>query len=184
MKEEERNEQKSDFYLILGPPSSGKTTLTYRLYSGIYYQGVRVSKRNLEEVKVDRVRLRTLNIWENNLNEEKWKPSSLGCVGVIFLLDISSQKGITNGIKFYDQIIKPSPVFKEKPMLIFGNKTDLRSYDEIMLSSDIEIQNTQNQIILQCISCKTTEGIKDGMNKLMEKTNALFHIPAFRKLNL
>jgi GTPase SAR1 family protein len=184
LKEEERNTQKSDFYLILGPPNSGKTTLTYRLYSGIYYQGIQMSKRNLEEVKVDLIRLRTLNIWENELNEEKWKPLSYGCVGVILLVDISSQKGLADGRKFYDQIIKSSPVFKGKPKLIFGNKTDLRSYDEITLSSDLKITERQNDFIIQCISCKTTEGIKDGMNKLMEKTNARFHIPAFRKLNL
>jgi len=62
MKEEERNEHKSSFYLMIGPQNSGKTTFTYRLYSDIYYQGVQVSERNLEEVKVDRFRLRTNQI--------------------------------------------------------------------------------------------------------------------------
>ena len=47
---------------MIGPQNSGKTTFTYRLYSDIYYQGVQVSVRNLEEVKVDRFRLRTNQI--------------------------------------------------------------------------------------------------------------------------
>lgn len=180
MKEEERIEQKNTFYLIIGPPNSGKTSLTYRLYSGIFYNEVQVSNRYLEEVKVDKVRLRTLNIWENNLTEEKWRSHSSGCVGVIFLLDISSQKGIADGKKFYDQIIKPTQDFNGKTKAIFGNKTDRRSYDENRLLSDLGITEMQNETIVQCISCKSAKGILNGMNKLMQKTNAKFHITTFR----
>ncbi len=184
MKEEERIKQKSSFYLIIGPPNSGKTSLTYRLYSGIFYNGVHMSNHYLEEVKVDKVRLRMLNIWENDLNEDKWVQLSNGCAGVIFILDISSNNGVKEGKKFYDQIIKSLPNFKGKIIAIFGNKTDLRSYDENRLISDLNVEERQNEIIVQCISCKSTEGIKNGMRKLMEKTSAVFHIPTFRKLNL
>ena len=181
MEKKENLLYKKRFYLILGPPNSGKTSLIYRLYSGIFYNEIQVVHRDLEEVKVDQVHLRSLNIWENNLTNEVWELSAVGCEGLIFIIDVSSQTSINEGKEFLLDIVQPSYIFQKVPKVVFGNKVDLSSYSETILLEDLELSSKQNSYFIQCISCKTTEGILEGMAWLMEKANLFFYIPKFRK---
>ncbi len=181
MEKKENLLDKKRFYLILGPPNSGKTSLIYRLYSGIFYEEIQVIHRDIEEVKVDLVHLRTLNIWENNLTNEVWELSATGCRGLIFIIDVSLQTSINEGKEFFLDIVQSSYSFQKVPKVVFGNKVDLSSYSETILLEDLELSSNQNSYFIQCISCKTTEGILEGMAWLMEKANLFFYIPKFRK---
>jgi len=181
MEKKENLLDKKRFYLILGLPNSGKTSLIYRLYSGIFYEEIQVIHRDLEEVKVDQVHLRALNIWENNLTREAWEMLAVGCEGLIFIIDVSSQTSINEGKEFLHDVVQPSYIFREVPKVVFGNKVDICSYNETILLEDLELSSNQNSYFIQCISCKTTEGILEGMAWLMEKANLFFYIPKFRK---
>lgn len=169
------------FFLILGPPNAGKTTLMYRLYSGIFYNNTQVDNRDAEEVRVDNVRLRTLNILENNLEKEIWAPLALGSSGIIFIVDITSID-ITDTHTLF-QVIKSIEDVKQLPLLIFANKIDLQQYNEVKLLKDLNLpgKHQDNTLKIQKISCKTTEGIIKGMEWFMGKTRISFYIPAFRK---
>lgn len=181
--ERDHNPEIQPFFLILGGPNAGKTTLMYRLYSGIFYNTVQVTNQNVETVKVDKIRLRALNIIENKLTKEVWEPLAIGSSGVIFIVDVSKSVENKDGYGLFQEITS-SKVLESLPLLIFGNKIDLPHHDEIQLLKDLKLdQSHQNErFLIQLISCKTTEGIIEGMNWLMIKTGEFFYIPAFRKL--
>ncbi|MFX0205323.1 MAG: ADP-ribosylation factor-like protein [Candidatus Hodarchaeota archaeon] len=167
------------FFLILGPPNSGKTTLMYRLYSGIFYTTFQVNNRDFEEVRVDNVRLRTLNIVENNLQKETWIPLALGSSGIIYIIDSTSNNEAETHILFHD--VRAIDELKQLPLLVCVNKIDLK--EDFRFLQDLGLPEEQeNSFRTQKISCKTTEGIIEGMKWLMEKTKTFFYIPAFRKL--
>ena len=171
-----QDSSKRPFFLILGPPNAGKTTLMYRLYSGIFYTAVQVDNRNVEEVRVDNVRLRTLNIVENNLKRETWIPFTVGSTGTIFVVDSTSNNIEVTRTLF--QNVRAIEDLKEIPLLMCINKIDLK---ENFNFKELEI-DIKNNVRIQEISCKTTEGILEGMMWLMEKTKTSFYIPTFRKL--
>ncbi|MFX1282765.1 MAG: ADP-ribosylation factor-like protein [Promethearchaeota archaeon] len=175
------NAENYPFFLILGSPNSGKTTLMYRLYSGIFYNAIQTLKRNIEEVRVDKVRLRTLNIVENNLSKEIWEPLISECSGVIFIIDISISANLIDSYRLFQEI-GLSERLNNLPLAVFANKVDLQRH-EVNLIKDLKIPETQEKeaFIVQAISCKTTAGITEGMNWLMKKTSNYFYIPAFRK---
>lgn len=170
------------FFLILGAPNAGKTSLLYRLYSGIFYNSAQLVNRNIEEVCVDKVRLRALNIMENNLTKEIWEPLTVGCSGVIFIVDLSKSDNVTDSYALFQEI-RTSSFLGHNPFAIFANKNDLQSFDELILMEDLSLpDNEYNQsYIIQSVSCKTTEGIIEGITWLMEKTGVSFYIPVFRK---
>ena len=181
--ERDHKPENQPFFLILGPPNAGKTTLMYRLYSGIFYNTVQATNQNVETVKVDKIRLRALNILENMLTKEIWKHLTIGSSGVIFIVDISTSAEKKDVYTLFQEI-RSSKALKNLPLLIMGNKIDLPHQDELQLMKDLKLPETQQnkKFLIQLISCKTTEGIIDGMDWLMKKTNQYFYIPAFRKL--
>ncbi len=181
--EREHNSENQPIFLILGAPNAGKTTLMYRLYSGIFYNTVQVTNQNVETVKVDKVRLRALNILENKLVKEIREPLTIGTSGVIFIVDTSISAEENEVHSFFQEIIS-STALKNLPLLIIGNKADLPHYDELQLMKYLRLTETQQKerFLIQLVSCRTTEGIIDGMQWLMKKTNQYFYIPAFRKL--
>lgn len=169
---------KKPLFLIVGPPCSGKTTLMYRLYSGIFYTTFQATNRDFEEVRVDNVRLRTLNIVENNLQKETWIPLALGSVGIIYIIDSTSNNKAETWTLFQD--IRSIGKLRQLPLLVCVNKIDLE--EEIRFLQDLELPEDRHSFKIQHISCKTTEGIIEGMKWLMETTRTFFYIPAFRKL--
>ncbi len=170
-------------FLILGPPNAGKTTLMYRLYSGIFYSTVQVTNQNVETVKVDKIRLHALNILENRLTKEIWEPLTTGSSGVIFIIDVSTTAEKKDVYALFQEV-RSSKALKALPLLIMGNKIDLPHQNKHQLMKELDLHETQlsEKFLIQLISCKTTEGITDGMKWLMKKTNEQFYIPAFRKL--
>jgi GTPase SAR1 family protein len=156
----------------------------YRLYSGIFYSNTQVVIRNFEQVRVDRVHLRIINILENRLTAEMWEPLTLGSVAYIFVLDVSMQEDYNKGCDFYQQI-QSSKSLHNLPFIVYGNKIDLQNFNnESQLIKDLglPIEERNKTYNVQAISCKTTEGITAGMDWLMKKTNTYFYIPAFRKI--
>lgn len=149
----------------------------YRLYSGIFYTAVQVYNRNVEEVRVDNVQLRTLNIVENNLKRETWIPFAIGSSGIIFVVDSTSNSIEVTRTLF--QNVRAIENLKKIPLLICINKIDLKESSNFI---ELELDDVQNNGRIQEISCKTTEGILEGMMWLMEKTKISFYIPTFRKL--
>jgi len=173
------------FILIIGAPNAGKTSLLYRLYSGIYYPETQLTQREFEEVKVDKARLRLLNILENNLVKEEWEGFTTGCSAVIFIIDTSTKDGILTGQKLFQDIIS-SNSFQNIPFAIFANKSDLRLYNKHQLENYLmvpsnNIQSNPERIAIFNVSVKTSEGIIIGMEWIMKKSNVHFYIPAFRK---
>jgi GTPase SAR1 family protein len=171
------------FILIIGAPNAGKTSLLYRLYSGIYYPETQLTQREFEEVKVDKARLRSLNILENNLLKEKWEEFTTGCSAVIFIIDTSTKDDILTGQKLFQDIIS-SNSFQNIPFAIFANKSDLHLYNKHQLEKYLMvsgIQSNPERIAIFNVSVKTSEGIIIGMEWIMKKSNVHFYIPAFRK---
>lgn len=127
------------FFSILGTPNAGKTSLLFRLYSGIFYSNTQGGIRDFEQARVDQVHLRTINILEKKLPTEKWEPLTLGSVGHIYVLDVSTQKEYSLGLDFF-QRIRVSRSLQKLPFLIFGNKIDLiNPNDEEKLLEDLKL---------------------------------------------
>ncbi|MFX0182715.1 MAG: ADP-ribosylation factor-like protein [Candidatus Hodarchaeota archaeon] len=175
--------ESAPFFLIIGAPNAGKTSLLYRLYSGIYYPEIQLTLRDFEELKVDKARLRSLNILENNLHKEEWEKFASGCSAVIFIVDTSTNDGILIGQKLFQEIILVNSV-QNIPIAIFANKSDLRLYNKLHLEQNLMvpgIQSNPERIEIFNVSVKTSEGIIIGMEWIMKKSNVHFYIPSFRK---
>lgn len=175
-------QKKTPFFLILGATNAGKTSLLYRLYSGIFYNSVQLVNRNIEEARVDNIRLRTLNIMENNLTKEIWGPLTVGCSGVIFIIDLTKTTNVTDSYALFHEL-RSSSSLVHIPFAIFANKNDLQKFNELNLLKDLSLPDNEHDqnYIIQSVSCKTTEGIIEGITWLMEKTGVSFYIPKFRK---
>ncbi|MFW9904677.1 MAG: ADP-ribosylation factor-like protein [Candidatus Thorarchaeota archaeon] len=172
------NPNNQPFFLILGPPNAGKTTLMYRLYSGIFYTTFQVNNRVFEEVRVDNVWLRALNIVENNLQKETWIPLTLGSSGIIFIVATTSNNKAETLSLFQD--VRSINNLSQHPLLVVVNKIDLKK--DFKFLQDLRLpEDQQHSFKIQKISCKTTEGIIEGIMWLMEKTETFFYIPTFRK---
>ncbi|MFX0050315.1 MAG: ADP-ribosylation factor-like protein [Candidatus Hodarchaeota archaeon] len=176
-------EEANPIFSILGPPGAGKTSLLYRLYSGIYYTDRYDSYRDFEELKVDKVRLRALNVLENNLLKKEWKQFVNGCSAVIYVIDTSTTEGISIGKRLFLDL-NSSNLFQNIPLAIFANKSDIIHYNKHQLEKDLmvpDIQLNPERIATFNISIKTTEGIILAMEWIMKKSNVFFYIPAFRE---
>lgn len=181
--ERSQHSRRQPFFLILGTPNAGKTTLLYRLYSGIFYDAVQVSNRDIEEVRVDRIRLRILNILERKLPREFWEPLITESSGVIFVVNISSQTDIVEASQLFQEI-RLSPAMIKIPLVIFGNKIDLPhnvSTLELLQSMKLAAEDQNKAFTIKFCSCKTAQGIIEGIEWLMQKANVYFYIPTFRK---
>ncbi|MFX0205978.1 MAG: ADP-ribosylation factor-like protein [Candidatus Hodarchaeota archaeon] len=176
-------EEINPFFLILGAPDAGKTSLLYRLYSGIFYTEGYDSNRDFEELKVDKVRLRALNILENNLLKKEWVQFVNGCSAVIYIIDTSSNEGILTGKRLFLDL-ESSNLFQNIPLAIFANKSDMLLYNKHQLEKDLMVPGIQlnpERIEIFNVSIKTSEGISLAMEWIMKKSNVFFYIPAFRE---
>ncbi|MFX0170811.1 MAG: ADP-ribosylation factor-like protein [Candidatus Hodarchaeota archaeon] len=176
-------EESNPFFLILGTPDAGKTSLLYRLYSGIFCTERYDSNRDFEELQVDKVRLRSLNILENNLPKREWVKFVNGCSTVIYIIDTSTTEGILNGKQLFLDL-DSSNLFQNIPLAIFANKSDIILYNKQQLEKDfmeLGIQSNPERIAIFNVSIKTSEGIISAMDWIMKKSNNFFYIPAFRE---
>ena len=168
--------------IILEPSNVGKTTLLYRIYSGIYYSKANIPQRNLEELKVDTTRLRALNIIENQLTPNIYQILMENCSDIILHVDVSLEKTLSEGYDFFNNILINTPGYLDYPVLIFGNKIDKRRISEFEIINLFSIMDRiENLWFVKNISCKSSVGIREGMSWLMDKTGLNFYIPSFRE---
>ncbi|MFW9777571.1 MAG: GTPase domain-containing protein [Candidatus Heimdallarchaeota archaeon] len=170
--------------IILGAPNSGKTSLLYRLYSGIFYKNAPMApSRPIEQVRVDTILLRAINIVEKELSYEEWSPMTHGVTATIFVVDISTDQSIEEGVDLYKAVMARRTV-DGTYQGIFGNKTDLRNYSSNALRQrfqENERSNSTGDSPFFCVSLLTTDNLRKSLAQFMYDANLSFHIPVFRK---
>jgi len=71
---------------------------------------------------------------------------------------------------------------KTLPLLVCVNKIDLKEKSNFKFFKHLDLPGTSTwQHDSNSESCKTTEGIREGLEWLMEKTKTFFYILTFRK---
>ncbi|MFW9854680.1 MAG: ADP-ribosylation factor-like protein [Candidatus Thorarchaeota archaeon] len=170
--------------IILGTPNSGKTSLLYRLYSGIFYKNAPMApSRPIEQVRVDNTLLRAINIIENELSYEEWSPMTHGATAIIFLVDVSADQSIAEGMDLYKGVMARLTV-DGIYQGIFGNKTDLRNYSSDALRQRFHENDHLNSAVNSpffCVSLLTANNLRKSLARFMYNANLTFHVPVFRK---
>jgi len=168
----------------LGTPNAGKSSLLYRLYSGIFYERApKVATQSIEQARVDNILLRALNIQEKKISHDEWNPIARNAIAIIFVLDVSNDQGIEEGIALYKEITQLSTI-SGVPQAILGNKIDIRPYLAEVLRDQFHSRNAWNpkfKPLVFCISVLTTDGLRKSMDIFMRKSKFSFHIPVFRE---
>lgn len=161
--------------VILGENNVGRSTLGIKYLNSRDYDFIITIRTALavKNIELDDYFIR-LQIWfiSNHINNLLFKLYLAGTLGVIIMYDITNPNSLNSILKWI-QIIRENE--RDIPILLVGNKSDLKEKRAISEEEAIKIKNKNNLAGNMEISLKTGNNVREMFNEITRLIFSITH---------
>ncbi|ORX45786.1 P-loop containing nucleoside triphosphate hydrolase protein [Piromyces finnis] len=155
-------------FLIIGINDSGKTTLLHRLLNDKVDQPTPTWGFTTETIPYKKQHITFYDVGGAASIRDIWKNYYAESYGIIFLVDVSDEKSITESKQVLEEVLSDNRL-KSKPILILANKVDkISSFEYIETYNKLNIENlimegktSIDKVLLYPCSCLLIDGERD-----------------------